>query len=149
MQDTPRTAINLILSALALVAFMWLFGGELRKAWKGEVKPTDPINDRVAYAATAVAGVVAAIVAAALALPLPNPPVSLDGRAPNHSIVARMSAAVGGPAPTAESWKRLLAMAYIVVYVVVWIRYDASSLIKAQALTFLGLILAAAKASVP
>ncbi len=158
MSDRMRTAINLFLSAVVLVAFAWLYGTELKKAWKGGTSATDPINDRVAYAATAVAGVVAAIVAAALALPAPSGAGAGNGpaSAAKPSVVARMAESVGGTAPAGDNWKKWLAMAYIAVYVivgglafVVWIRHDPSSLIKAQALTFLGLILAAAKASVP
>lgn len=157
MSDKMRTAINLFLSGLVLVAFAWLYGAELKKAWQGKTSPTDPINDRVAYAATAVAGVVAAIVAAALALPAPSNGGG-NGPAPaaKPSVVARMAESVGGTAPAGDKWKKWLAIAYIAAYVIigglaliVWVRYDASSLIKAQALTFLGLILAAAKASVP
>lgn len=163
MTDSAKVAINVVISCAALLTFIVLYLIEIWRAWKGSTSPSDPINDRVAYLATAVSGLVAAIVATALSLPVPtsrpsdegqNPPSETEA-APEPSVlsmyISELGDAVAGDSAE-KKWKDRLALAYVIVYVIIglatmitWVVRDASSLIKTQALTFVGLMLAAAR----
>jgi hypothetical protein len=165
MTDSTKVAINVVISCAALLTFIVLYAFEIWRAWKGRISPMDPINDRVAYLATAVSGLVAAIVATALSLPPPstsseppqnkqNPPPKTE-EAPEASVfsmyISELGDTVAGESAE-KKWKDRLGLAYVIAYVAIglgamatWVVRDASSLIKAQALTFIGLMLAAAR----
>lgn len=154
MSERLRTAINLALSALMLLAFTALFWLEVGRTARGDAKPTDPINDPQTYAATATAGAVASVVAAALALPISTAQQGESVRSRIKFRFSRLPDAVGGAGPTGDQLKKYLALAYVITYVgigiasfVIWLKFDASGLVKVQALTLLGLMLASVRAT--
>lgn len=143
-----KKLISILLSVAAIALFVVLYGLEIIKAWQKLSSPGDPINTPSAYIATAVAGLVVAIIATALGVPVPDPPPARESR--TRRMVKRLGDAVAGTREPAD-WKRLLTAAFIVGYMVIgfaaiitWaVKSEyASSLIKTQALTWLGLMLA-------
>jgi len=167
MPDAARVIISIVLSATALLLFVVLYSIELRKAWRHATTAADPINDKLSYVATAVAGLVAAIVATALSLPVPQPPVDQEPGTHGSATSATTTTSPGKSRPTlmvlalgntiagrtaTQTWKEGLAIAYAIAYILIgaaaivtWVVRDPSSLIKTQALTFFGLLIAAAK----
>jgi hypothetical protein len=158
MSATTKTIINIAISVIALLVFVILYGVELADAWKQVLAPDDPTRVKLATFAVGAAGLVAAVVATALALPVPPPPgvmeTPLQLKRRQKSVggfVKRLGDSIAGTFDD-KKWKELLATVYVIAYLLIsavsiftWIFQDASDLIKAQALTSFGLLTAAAK----
>ncbi len=191
--------MNLLLSAVALLFFVGLYGYEITYTFghKGrgpvgtssplssadQAQPTapttappgqrapkeqhqdldsaadDPFESGVGFReslAIGSAAIVAAIVAAALALPLPKQTGGGSAHELRREFRARLADSVGGTAPSGDDMKMWLSLAYVFSYVAIGLGAtvaalmfdgEVSKLVLTQAITFWGLVLAAARAT--
>jgi len=175
MQATLQIWFSVTVSVSVLGAFVLLYAQEIRRAWNGQTQPSDPINDARAYVAVAVSGLVTTIIATSLSLTLPDPTTQgvPDSSGTARTTTAATSTEKSGAGSEAQSgpsaWvaevgagaasdeagaglKFWMGVAYVVAYtlvgfaaIVTWTNKPVSSLIKAQALTFLSAALVGTK----
>ncbi len=147
LSATARLIISIAVSMVALVLFVALFGIAIYDVWK----PGSTPSDTFVSLATAVAGVVAAIVAMALAVPLPSGADSLARSNDPQMFITRLGNVIGGT-PDPKRWKNALALLYVGSYIVVgvaaiitYLHDEKAALVKTDALTFFGVMLAVVK----
>jgi hypothetical protein len=144
---------SIAFSVIALCLFFVLNGMAVKDAWKKSTPEADAIASARGAWATTTAGLVAAIVATALGLPSPGD--RKDGSRTRTEFFLRRLATSITTSSDGDKWKLRLAIAYVVVYILVgtaalaimiFREEYASSVVRALALTFGGVMIAAAKA---